>query len=191
MENFIYTWQTDKTVCDELIHYYNQKVEEGEYSGEGQGDYSSEGFSQTNKDIKDSTDVYFFNNSKHPTILKYFKELQIGYNAYITKYGDIQNIMMHTNTEHHIQYYKPGGGFKVWHFERGQANINRMLVYMTYLNDVPDGGGTEWLYQNYKTEAKKGLSVIWPAEWTHTHRGIISQHDKYIVTGWFNIFPTA
>ena len=61
---------------------------------------------------------------------------------------------------------------------------DRVLVYMTYLNDV-DNGGTEWLFQNYKTEAKKGLSVIWPAEWTHTHKGVISQQEKYIATGWY------
>ena len=46
----------------------------------------------------------------------------------------------------------------------------------------------EWLYQNYKTEAVKGLSVLWPSDFTHTHRGIITnEYEKYIVTGWLNI----
>ena len=58
---------------------------------------------------------------------------------------------------------------------------------MTYLNTVPNAG-TEWLYQNYKTEAIKGLSVIWPSSFTHTHRGIISNdNEKYIITGWLNL----
>jgi hypothetical protein len=56
---------------------------------------------------------------------------------------------------------------------------------MTYLNDVPNGG-TEFLYQNIKLPAIKGLTTIWPAYWTHTHKGQISkEHEKYIATGWF------
>ena len=65
--------------------------------------------------------------------------------------------------------------------------MSRALVYMTYLNDVSNGG-TEFLYQEFKTEARKGLTLIWPAEWTHTHKGIVSpDKEKYIITGWFNL----
>ena len=59
---------------------------------------------------------------------------------------------------------------------------------MTYLNDVTDGGETEWAYQDTKIKPKKGLSVIWPSEFTHMHRGVPSKtQEKYIVTGWFNL----
>ena len=62
---------------------------------------------------------------------------------------------------------------------------NRILVFMTYLNDVKDGG-TEFLYQKLTTPAKKGLTLIWPTDFTHTHRGVISQtKEKYIATGWY------
>ena len=58
---------------------------------------------------------------------------------------------------------------------------------MTYLNDVDDGG-TEFLYQNLITPAEKGLTLIWPAGFTHTHRGVVSQtKTKYIATGWYSI----
>ena len=58
---------------------------------------------------------------------------------------------------------------------------------MTYLNDVEDGG-TEFYYQKLKTKAKKGLTLIWPTDFTHTHRGIVSKtKEKYIVTGWFTL----
>ena len=34
--------------------------------------------------------------------------------------------------------------------------------------------------------AKKGRLVIWPAYWTHTHCGVISDNQtKYISTGWY------
>ena len=58
---------------------------------------------------------------------------------------------------------------------------------MTYLNDGEDGG-TEFLYQKIASPAKKGLTLIWPANWTHTHRGIISStNEKIIITGWFSL----
>ena len=58
---------------------------------------------------------------------------------------------------------------------------------MTYLNDVPNGG-TEFKYQGIKSPAKKGLTIIWPSDWMHTHRGIIDEeNEKYIITGWYNL----
>ena len=58
---------------------------------------------------------------------------------------------------------------------------------MTYLNDVDDGGETEFYYQKLKVKPRKGLTLIWPADWTHTHRGLSSPtQEKYIITGWLN-----
>ena len=35
-------------------------------------------------------------------------------------------------------------------------------------------------------DAGEGRLVIWPAYWTHFHRGIISETEtKYIATGWY------
>lgn len=84
-----------------------------------------------------------------------------------------------------IQHYKKGGGFHVWHSERTGAVRNREFVFMTYLNDVPDGG-TEFFHQGKIVKAEKGKTLIWPAGHTHIHRGQISHtHEKYIVTGWY------
>ncbi len=87
--------------------------------------------------------------------------------------------------EYNIQHYEKGGGFYSWHCERnGNAFSFRHLVFMTYLNDVSNGG-TDFYYQKIKAPAKNGLTLIWPADWTHTHRGIITKkEEKYIATGW-------
>ena len=84
-----------------------------------------------------------------------------------------------------IQYYKPGDGFYTWHVDAsGSDGCDRAFVYITYLNDVPNAG-TEFFYQEYTVEAKKGNTVIFPAGLTHKHRGVISEeHEKYIITGW-------
>ena len=79
-----------------------------------------------------------------------------------------------------IQYYPSNGGYKTWHNERDiYSQHQRSLVFMTYLNDIPNGGGTEFMwYPDFKVTAKKGLSLIWPTDFTHTHRGVISEHEK-------------
>ena len=57
----------------------------------------------------------------------------------------------------------------------------------TYLNDVTDGGETQWLYQEKQIQPKKGLTVLWPTDFTHTHRGVVSPtQSKTIATGWYN-----
>ena len=64
--------------------------------------------------------------------------------------------------------------------------LDRLLVWMVYLNDVNDKGETEFFYQHHFEEPKQGKLVIWPSDWTHLHRGIISPTEtKYILTGWY------
>ena len=87
------------------------------------------------------------------------------------------------------KYEAPGDNYIKFHCERDASRYlcRRLLVYMTYLNDVPHGGETEFLYQKLKIKPKKGLTLIWPADFTHTHRGLpVTKYDKYIVTGWIS-----
>lgn len=84
------------------------------------------------------------------------------------------------------QHYPVGGGYKVWHCERATAGRDsaRHLVFMTYLNTLDDGG-TEFVHQNLCVRAERGLTLIWPADWTFTHRSQISHtSEKFVVTGW-------
>ena len=126
-----------------------------------------------------------------PVMRRYLSMLMAVVRAYVNKYsraGETGNWFI---TEAiNIQYYQPGGGYTAWHTERTSnrvPSVNRHLVFMTYLNDVHDEGGTEFLYQKITVRPTKGLSLIWPTDWTHTHRGIVSPtEDKYIITGWFN-----
>ena len=43
-------------------------------------------------------------------------------------------------------------------------------------------------YQNITIPAKKGLTLIWPAGFTHVHKGQVSHtKDKLILTGWWRL----
>ena len=119
----------------------------------------------------------------------YFAELKRCLDLYLEQHPILKNIGRYGVTESPaIQHYRPGGGFKLAHFERsGFSTTTRMLVWMTFLNDVTDGGGTRFDYQDHTFEARKGRTLIWPSDFTHTHVGVVSptQH-KYIITGWLN-----
>jgi hypothetical protein len=82
------------------------------------------------------------------------------------------------------------GGYSVWHPEQGPgSSATRVISWMLYLNDVEEGGETEFLYQGFRQKATKGTLVIWPAAFTHTHRGNPPySNEKYVITGWAN-FP--
>ena len=86
-----------------------------------------------------------------------------------------------------LQKTMPSQGYHVWHSERGcVSSSSRVLAWTLYLNDVEDGGETEFLYQSKRIEPKTGKLVIWPATFTHTHRGNPPlKGDKYIATGWY------
>jgi len=106
---------------------------------------------------------------------------------YAKKYSAIrigQELRMFANK---IQETKIGGGFHAWHAERTRSdNDHRVLAVMMYLNDVKHGGETEFLYQHKRVQAKQGRALIWPAGFTHTHRGNPPlSNTKYIMTSWF------
>mgnify|MGYP003153188824 CR=1 FL=1 len=187
MDNFIYEFKVDEDICDGLIEYHKNNTEH-KFTG---SIIDSKGKSVVDKSWKDSTDVQFYRPSNDSTIIKYFDALNVACAEYCLKY-DLNNYEPHfTNL---IQHYPKNGGFKKWHNERpsfGDSRdivSNRALVYMTYLNTVTDQGETEFKYQEIKYKPVKGKSLIWPTDFTHTHRGIPSPtQEKWIVTGWFLI----
>ncbi len=79
-----------------------------------------------------------------------------------------------------------GGGFHSWHYENGSMiSASRMFVIQLYLNDGFEGGETEFLYQNLREEAVTGDVIIFPAGYTHVHRGNPPLGaTKYTVTSW-------
>lgn len=187
MNNFIFEGQISTDLCDRLLSYF--EASENKYEG---GVFSTHLDKMiVDKEHKDSIDSYLPFGSEIGK--EYVDELQTVVDAYIEKYpycnefapwGIVQEV--------NLQHYKPNGAYKKFHCERGTsvgAGATRHLVFMTYLNDVTDGGETEFLYQEVKIKPVKGKTVIFPADWTHTHRGITSPtQDKYIATGWFNYY---
>ena len=80
------------------------------------------------------------------------------------------------------------GEFFHWHVDTGSHQMSdRQLVAIWYLNDVEGPGGeTEFLYQKRRIDPTIGTVVVWPAGFTHTHKGnLVLSGTKYVVTGWY------
>ncbi|WP_374351729.1 2OG-Fe(II) oxygenase [Chitinimonas sp.] len=90
-----------------------------------------------------------------------------------------------------LQKYDAGlGNYQYWHSEvypqlPDSEPLHRILLFMFYLNDVAEGGQTEFYYQGRSITPKRGRMVVAPAYFTHTHRGCTPvSGDKYILTSW-------
>tara|TARA_B100000900_G_C20502730_1_gene684485 strand:- start:125 stop:709 length:585 start_codon:yes stop_codon:yes gene_type:complete len=181
-DSFIGGWFISEKVCDDLITFKNDNInsfDKGKLYNQN---------NEINLKDKDSLDLGIKPNTTNFIFVNYELELQKVLNRYIEKYPQVNSLNRFSIIENYnIQHYYKNCGYRKWHCERGSLrNGSRALVFMTYLNDVGKSG-TEFLYQNIKVPAKKGLTLIWPTDWTHTHRGIISKNkEKTIVTGWFN-----
>jgi hypothetical protein len=94
------------------------------------------------------------------------------------------NLVNHIFKLHKV---KKGGGYHLWHHEvENYEYNNRVLAWMTYLKVPEEGGETEFLYQSKRIKPVVGTTLIWPAHFTHLHRGNPPlKGEKYYLTGWF------
>lgn len=85
-----------------------------------------------------------------------------------------------------LKKLEPGAGFHNWHYENGDyLTAHRTFVVQTYLNDDFDGGETEFLYLNKREKPSTGDVIIFPSQYTHTHRGNPPiGGTKYLATSW-------
>tara|TARA_B100001250_G_C19373416_1_gene602992 strand:- start:61 stop:633 length:573 start_codon:yes stop_codon:yes gene_type:complete len=139
---------------------------------------------------KQSTDLGC--NFDHDATEEYNKIIRPGLlkamNLYVEKYYVLKTgANFYVDPTYNIQHYKDGEGYAESHIEyMPWPNTNfmyRMLAWMINLNDAECG--TEFLLQNQILLAQQGNVSIWPAYWTHHHRGVCPNiGDKYIATGW-------
>lgn len=175
--------------CDHLISEFERLVN----SGAGTNRQKSENAPKHSKnDIQlgfnfgAHSTADFFDHSSEDV---FFKGLQRCFNDYSEQYSILKQQKINA-TAMKMQRTDSGGGYHIWHSEQsGGKHAERVLVYSLYLNDISetDGGETEFLYQRLRIKPEKNTVVLWPAAFTHTHRGntVLGDESKYIVTGWF------
>jgi hypothetical protein len=91
-----------------------------------------------------------------------------------------------------IQKTLPTEGYHMWHIEHSDGFLYeaRAFVFSVYLNDVEEGGETEFLHFSKRVKPKTGRIVIWPAGMPYVHRGNPPlSGEKYILTSWMMVRP--
>lgn len=176
----------DLSVCDELITFFESHDYAIRYKSQGECGHGID------EKVKKSTDLTLDLTKDFPANQRYMQELQKCCLKYIEKFPACDlNSPWAIIEPYNIQHYAPGEGYYAYHSERGGTSSLipfRHLVWMTYLNDVPDGG-TEFYHQKKYVPAEKGKTLIWPVDWTYTHRGVPSPtKNKYIITGWYTYY---
>lgn len=190
MEDFIGRLDCPEHIIDGIVQYFvdNKDLHVQGTTGVSRGQEPT--LTGVNKDIKDSTDLVLYMPQAKGIWRDYQMHLSQALDKYAEKYEMIRNLHNFSVVEPFIvQHYEKGGGYKMEHFERYGANdltIKRVLVFMTYLNDL-EKGGTEFKYQKIITPSKKGLTLIWPTDFTHVHKSEIVNKEKIIITGWFSL----
>jgi len=181
-ENFIRVYENIFTPehCDSLIELYKSNSD-GECSQ-----------IQNNRIRKDKSvavaDV--LGNGSSPITTSFNEHLTEALMMYADEFPILKEMAFASYTIK-IQRTKPSGGYHEWHCEQmGFSASSRILVWTVYLNDIDDGGETEFLYQSTRVKPKKGSVCFFPASYTHTHRGNPPlKEDKYIATGWYHLKP--
>ena len=187
--NFIGSWIIEPlSICDELMDYFEtntSKQKRGVVAG------------GPNLNTKNSIDIRITpKDMKLPgneVFDKYFQDLFCCYQDYVTDWPFLASFAesLHVGS-FNLQRYQSGQHFQKLHAERGNLDtLHRLFAWMTYLNDVDkeDGGSTFFSHYDLAIQPKKGLTLIWPAEWTHAHKGnVLKANNKYIITGWMT-FP--
>ena len=179
----VYENAMDDKWCDSIIDKYNENLhyQISRFEEEKSNPLDKLDHSMSGAQILDEKTLNTFYN-------KMYKEIFLKYSL---KYGGFDRYIRNSViVDFKIQKTSPGGGYHKWHHEWSddEVGIKRLLAYTVYLNDIEEGGETEFLYQSCRIKPKKGTVCIFPSFFTHTHRGNPPlKKDKYIVTGWLSL----
>ena len=186
--NFIGIWNLENDdLCKNITNFFETNIDLQKDGTTGDGKKT---------ELKKTTDINIHpNNLKEEKFLHIKEYIKALHNCYLDYQEQWPFLKDKINTvdipTFNIQRYNPGDHFSHIHTERSSLNsLHRVFAWMTYLNDVGDGGNTHFTHYDLKIKPEIGKTLIWPAEWTHAHCGeILNSGVKYIITGWMH-FPT-
>ena len=186
MDNFIEVYKNvfSDEFCKQVIEWFKVAEENGMTLDRQSHDNAS----KMNKEDLATYLPHFPMQHTSKALLNEFNRVFWGecYKQYADKFDVLKTCDKHNSYTIKIQKTQPGQGYHVWHPETtNRESSNRLLTWSVYLNDNFEAGETEFLYQHYRYKPQKGDCIIFPAAFTHTHRGNPPiGGDKYIITGW-------
>jgi len=166
--------------CKEII----ERMEQFQNNGYGETRPNPEHI-RSDKALFDHIDPFLSEKNRDAVMSALWQK---GYDSYANQYSILNDCDKHSIQDIKGQITNSGQGYHIWHSEVMGTHLHRLLVYILYLNDIDEGGETEFLYYKKRIEPKAGRLLIFPAYFTHAHRGNtnLSDENKYILTGWYN-----
>jgi len=175
-------------ICDNVIKRYEEiedsfifkaKVHRGESFDTRNNDIlylvDNEELKKEDPELVNLTVNYILNTVYDKVILKYNASMD---NAF-------DGLPFWTIDELDLLKYHKGQGFYTEHIDSDGVNANRYFSIIIYLNDVEEGGGTNFPLHDKTVQPKKGSVVIFPSYWTHPHKAITPvSNDKYVLVCW-------
>ena len=185
--HFIGSWNIkNDNLCKEIIGFFDEN------KGLQKKGTTALGTNYTNKKTTDiSINPNELKNDKYKCFNSYIDELYKCFIDYQLQWPFLKSMVKNVDIgSFNVQKYSKGDHFSQIHTERASLkSSNRLFAWMTYLDNVEDGGTTNFLHYGIKIKPEIGKTLIWPAEWTHAHSGeILGSGEKHIITGWMN-FP--
>jgi len=183
-ENFIGCWKIDDAnLFEGLIQFF-----ENNPNLQNKGSVRAGINEKIKKTIDITIDPVDLEKKEYSIFKRYFEQLHKCYLDYKLQWPFLNETIKTLDIpSFNLQKYNPGDHFSHVHCERDSLQtMHRVFAWMTYLNDINfENGETSFSHFDVKIKPEIGKTLIWPAEWTHAHKGeILKRETKYIITGW-------
>ena len=186
--HFIGSWNIrNDNLCKQIINFFEENKIQKKKGTIGNG---------VDETKKKTTDISIspndLKNDEFKCFKNYMDELYKCFIDYQHQWPFMKNMIKNLDIRSfNVQKYLKGDHFSAVHTERSNLQFSdRVFAWMTYLNNVEDGGATNFSHYDIGIKPEIGKTLIWPAEWTHAHAGkILNSGEKYIITGWMNFPP--
>lgn len=190
LENFIgvYDNYVPKVMCETLIKFFEKKDDFKQFYNRLDSEGTTLNFK---KDV--STEIFYQNYMTWANQCPEMKSIILNFDSALKEYEKQTDILSayaikdFDYTALKIQKTEPSGGYHLWHTEHGADYVSsaRALAFIIYLNDIEEGGETEFLHFSKRVTPKAGRIVIWPSGFPYVHRGNPPlKETKYILTSW-------
>jgi hypothetical protein len=170
----------DEEYCNRVIDRFESINKTGAFSSDGTEQFKEGSLGRRDTSVFFERNAQDVSNEIQQAVMSCFEEYKKTY----VGLNDIPLVSWCCK----VQRTGHSGGYHVWHNEHGGdiGAMRRAAVWILYLTSHEGSGETEFLQQGVRVEPRAGRVVIWPASFTHPHRGNpVYNETKYIATGWF------